>query len=337
MLRRDWLALTQEDVLEPELEICDPHHHLWPEPTLRFPRYDLEDLHVDTGAGHRVVDTVFIDCAASYRSDGPVALRPVGETEFVTKRAVRSEQLEGATIAAIVSFADMTLGNDVAPVLEAHVAAAGGRFRGIRHVGAWDASDAIAASHTNPPPHLYRQDTFRTGLSVLSGMGLSFEAWQYHTQLEEVAELAAAMPDLSIILNHIGAPLGIGPYAGKRAEVDPRWRAGMVRLAEFPNITLKVGGIGMSRFGTDFHTWPAPPTSDQLLERWGDQLRFCIATFGPSRCMFESNFPVDSESCSYTVLWNAFKKVSASYSPQERAELFRGTARRVYRIGPGTA
>lgn len=335
MLRRDWLALTVESVLEPELEICDPHHHLWPEPTLRFPRYDLEDLRVDTGAGHHVVDTVFIDCAAAYRSEGPVALRPVGETEFVADRAARSEQTDGATIAAIVSFADMTLGDDVGPVLAAHVAAAGGRFRGIRHVGAWDRSDAIAASHTNPPQHLYRQDDFRRGLAVLSGMGLSFEAWQYHPQLGEVADLAAALPDLSIIVNHIGAPLGIGPYAEQRAEVTEVWRAAMVGLAEAPNVTLKVGGIGMSRFGTDFHTWKAPPTSDQLLERWGEQLRFCIDTFGPSRCMFESNFPVDSESCSYTVLWNAFKKVSASYPAEERALLFRGTARRVYRLGAG--
>ncbi len=336
MLRRDWLALTSEAVIEPELEICDPHHHLWPEPTSRFPRYDLEDLLMDTDAGHNVVDTVFIDCAAAYRVDGPVAMRPVGETEFVADRAARSEHTAGATIAAIVSFADMTLGPDVRPVLEAHVAAAGGRFRGIRHVGAWDASDAIAASHTNPPPHLYRQDDFRRGLTVLSGMGLSFEAWQYHPQLGEVAELAAAFTELSIVLNHIGAPVGIGPYAGKRTEVEAVWRAAMVHLAAFPNITLKVGGIGMSRFGTDFHTWDAPPTSGQLLERWGDQLRFCIDTFGPDRCMFESNFPVDSESCSYTVLWNAFKKVSAGYSTEERAHLFRGTARRVYRITDAT-
>lgn len=332
MLRGDWLALTFEEALEPDLEICDPHHHLWPEPTLRFPRYDLEDLQLDTGAGHNVVDTVFIDCAAAYRTEGLVALRPVGETEFVADRAARSEQQEGATIAAIVSFADMTLGDDVRPVLEAHVAAAGGRFRGIRHVGAWDGSDAIAASHTNPPPHLYRQDDFRRGLAVLSSMDLSFEAWQYHTQLGEVAELAAALPDLSIILNHIGGPLGIGPYAGKRAQVEEAWRADMVTLAAAPNVTLKVGGIGMSRFGTDFHSWDAPPSSEQLLERWGDQLRFCIATFGTSRCMFESNFPVDSESCSYTVLWNAFKKVSADYPPEERAKLFHGTARQVYRL-----
>lgn len=331
-MKRDWLALTVEEVLEPELEICDPHHHLWPEPTERYPRYELEDLRLDTGSGHNVVDTVFIDCAASYRPDGPVALRPVGETEFVAERAARSEQTPGARIAGIVGHADLTLGAAVGEVLEAHVAAAGGRFRGVRHVGAWDASDAIAVSHTNPPPHLYAHDDFRSGLSILGSMGLSFEAWQYHPQLEDVVALAADRPEVSIIVNHIGAPLGIGPYAGHRAEVLALWRASMVRLAAAPNVTLKVGGIGMGRYGAGFETWDKPPTSDQLLAHWGDELRWCIDTFGPSRCMFESNFPVDAESCSYAVLWNAFKKVSAGYSNEERAALFHGTARRVYRL-----
>lgn len=329
---RDWLGRTHEDAIEPELEICDPHHHLWPEPTGRFPQYDLDDLRLDTGAGHNVVDTVFIDCGASYRSEGPEELRPVGESEYVLDRARQSAQIPGARIAAIVSHANLMAGEAVEAVLDAHVAAGGGLFRGIRHVGAWDASPEIARSHSNPPPRMYERDDFRRGLAVLGRMGLSFEAWQYHPQLDEVAALAAAHPEVSIIVNHIGAPMGIGPYAGRRAEVLEVWRPAMARLAALDNIVLKVGGIGMARYGAGFDTWDAPPNSDQILEFWGDQLRFCIDTFGPSRCMFESNFPVDAESCGYVTLWNAYKKVSAGYDAQERANLFHGTARRTYRI-----
>jgi len=329
---RDWLGRTTEAVLEPELEICDPHHHLWPAPTGRYPRYELEDLRHDTGAGHAVVDTVFIECAASYRADGPVALRPVGETEFVAARAVASDSGPGSRIAAIVGHADLTLGDAVEEVLDAHIEAGAGRFRGIRHAGAWDPSPLIPRSHADPPPHLYADPAFRRGIAVLTRMGLSFEAWQLHPQLDDVVGLADAQPDATIIVNHIGAPMGIGPYAGRRAEVLEVWRPAMARLAARPNVVLKVGGIGMARFGAGFDTWPAPPNSDQLLAYWGEQLRWCIDTFGPSRCMFESNFPVDAESCSYVVLWNAFKKMSAGYSTAERAELFAGTARRTYRI-----
>ena len=332
MLNRDWLATTAEEVIEPELEICDPHHHLWSEATGRYPRYDLEDLLADTGAGHRVIDTVFIDCAANYRTAGPEPMRPVGETEFVVDRAERSDGTPGARIAGIVSHADLMLGDAVEEVLVAHVEAARGRFRGIRHAGAWDPSPEIPRSHSNPPPQMYARDDFRRGLAVLGRMGLSFEAWQFHPQLDEVAALAAAHPEVTIIVNHIGAPLGIGPYSGRREEVLAAWRPAMARLAAQPNIVLKVGGIGMSRYGVGFETWPQPPTSDQLLEVWGEVLRWCIDTFGPARCMFESNYPVDSESCSYLVLWNAFKKISQGYAPAERAELFHGTARRVYRL-----
>jgi len=331
---RSWLAATREEVLEPELEICDPHHHLWPEPTARFDRYDLDALWADTGAGHRVLDTVFVECAAAYRTDGPEAFRPVGETEFVADRAERSDAGGGSRLAAIVGHADLTLGDAVEDVLAAHVAAGHGRFRGVRHSAAWDPSPLIARSHSNPPPHLYGLASFRRGLAVLGSLGLSFDAWQLHPQLDELADLATAQPEVSIVVNHIGAPMGVGPYEGRRSEVLEVWRPAMARLATLPNVTLKVGGIGMARFGAGFDRWPVPPTSDELLAFWGDQLRWCIDTFGPGRCMFESNFPVDTESCSYVVLWNAFKKVSAGYSAAERAELFAGTARRVYRIEP---
>ncbi len=330
---REWLARTVEEVLEPELEICDPHHHLWDQPTGKYPRYDLADLRVDTGAGHNVVDTVFIDCATNYRTTGPEHLRVVGETEFVVTRCEESDRTPGARIAVIVSRADLTLGAGIEEVLAAHVEAGKGRFRGIRHAAGWDADPRVPNSHTDPPPDLYLRPESHQGLRTLAGMGLSFEAWQYHPQLGDLVTLARAVPEATIVLNHLGAPLGIGPYAGRRAEVLEAWRPPMAELATLPNVVLKVGGIGMSRYGAGWETQDRPPTSDEVLALWGDELRWCIDAFGPARCMFESNYPVDGESISYVVLWNAFKKVSAGYSAEERAALFRGTARRVYRIG----
>lgn len=329
---RTWLARTVEDALEPDLEIVDPHHHLWTDPVGHYPRYDLDDLRADTGAGHNVVETVFVECASGYRTDGPEHLRCVGETEYVASRAAESDRTPGARIAAIAGHASLRLGDAVAEVLEAHVAAGGGRFRGIRDAGAWDADKRVGRSHTRPVEGMYALPEFRAGMRVLGRMGLHFEGWQYHTQLGELADLARACPEVPVVLNHIGAPLGIGPYAGQDDEVLTVWRAGMLDAASCPNVVLKVGGIGMARYGAGFESWETPPTSDQLLARWGDQLRWCIDTFGPERCMFESNFPVDAESVGYVVLWNAFKKVSAGYSPSERADLFAGTARRVYRL-----
>jgi L-fuconolactonase len=332
-MKREWLAQTVEVAIEPELEIVDPHHHLWPEPPgRRWYTYDVADLRIDTDAGHRVVDTVFVECMAAYRTDGPEHLRCVGETEWVAPRAAETARTPGARIAGIVSHASLRLGAAVEEVLDAHIAAADGLFRGIRDAGAWDADERIPRTHTNPVPGLYGLDSFRAGMRVLAAKGLTFEAWQYHTQLGDVAALARGCPDVTIVLNHIGAPIGIGPYEGRRDEVLAVWRSAMTDVASCPNVVLKVGGIGMSRYGVGFETWQHPPTSDQLLAVWGDELRFCVDTFGPDRCMFESNFPVDAESCSYTVLWNAFKKVSVGYSPSERAALFSETARRVYRL-----
>lgn len=179
---------------------------------------------------------------------------------------------------------------------------------------------------------LYRQPAFRQGAAVLADMGLSFEAWQYHYQLDEALALAQAVPQLRIVVNHVGGPLGVGRFAGRFDEVLADTRAGLAALAACDNTVLKVGGIAMARTGVDWHTRALPPTSDDVLDTWGELLEFCIQTFGPDRCMFESNFPVDGETCSYSVLWNAFKKASASYSPSERADLFALTARRTYRI-----
>lgn len=331
MFNRAWMATRTEAALEPDLEIVDPHHHMWNVEN-HYGRYELDDLRADTEAGHNVVQTVFIDCGSNYLTEGPDHMRPVGETIYMAGRADESDRTAGASIAAIVSHANLSLGSAVTEVLEAHVDAAGGRFRGIRHAGARADDDAVPTSRVAPDADLYAQPGFREGAAALASMGLSFEAWQYHPQLPLVVDLARAVPELSIIVNHLGGPIGVGRYADDWDGVLRDLRQGLAPLAELNNVTLKVGGIGMTRFGARWHENELPPTSDDLLGVWGDTLRYSIDLFGPSRCMFESNFPVDGETTPYGTLWNAFKKVSTDYSPGERADLFAGTARRVYKL-----
>jgi L-fuconolactonase len=323
----EWLQLRVEQPIDATQRICDPHHHLWARPGNR---YVLDDLRADTGAGHGVERTVFVECMAGYRDSGPEALRPIGETEFVAAQAAESARTDGAEIAGIVGFADLTLGPAVAEVLEAHVDAGGGRFRGIRHASSWDPSPQVRNAHTKPPPGLLGQPAFRDGVAVLGRMGLRFDAWLYHTQLGELVDLARAEPEVTVVLNHLGAPLGVGPYAGRRDEVLRAWRAGLAEVASCPNVALKLGGIGMPLYGFDWHERAAPPSSEELAAAWGDPIRWCIDTFGPSRCMFESNFPVDRQSCSYTVLWNSFQRIAERYTTDERSELFHDTAVRTY-------
>ncbi|MEM9655551.1 MAG: amidohydrolase family protein [Actinomycetota bacterium] len=330
MVNRNRLDQVVEPPIDPDLEIIDAHHHLW-DTENRYGRYELEDLHTDTGAGHNVVATVFIDCGANYRVTGPEHLRPVGETEYVAGRASASDESTGAPIAAIVGHADLRLGAAVSEVLDAHVDAAGGRFRGIRHSGARSGEPAVASSRP-APADLYAMPSFRDGARALAAKGLSFEAWQYHHQLPDVADLAAAVPDLPIIVNHLGGPLGVGRYATRRVEVLEELQIGLSALADLPNTTLKLGGVGMTRFGTGWEHNTRPPDSDTVAAYWGDLIRWCIERFGPDRCMFESNYPVDGETTGYGVLWNAFKKITADHTMAERRLLFADTARRVYRL-----
>ena len=337
MDKQEWLSQVIEETLEPDLPICDPHHHLWDHPGSR---YLLDELLADTGSGHNVVSTVFVECASMYRAEGPQAMRPVGETEFVQGIAAMSASGGyGHTRVAsgIVSHADLTLGEAVREILEAHVAASPNRFRGIRHAAGWHESPDIRNSHSRPPQSLMMQDDFRQGLSVLASMGLSFDAWFYHDQLAEFVDLAKALPEATIILDHFGGPLGIGPYEGKEDDVFAVWREQIAPLADVPNVYFKLGGINMKVNGFGWHTRDKPPGSDELVDRTGRYYEFCIDTFGPRRCMFESNFPVDKESCAYNVLWNAFKKLSQHLPDNDRAALFHDTAARVYRIDSLTA
>jgi predicted TIM-barrel fold metal-dependent hydrolase len=321
-----------EELLEPDLPICDPHHHLWDFPNNR---YLLPELLADVQSGHAVQSTVFVECTAFYRASGPEELRFIGETEFVNGAAAMAASGRYGSVLAcegIVSRADLTLGERAGVVLDAHIAAGNGRFRGIRHAGGWDASDEVRNSHTEPPRDLYARNDFRAGMRELGKRGLTFEAWQYHPQLTDVIALARAVPETSIVLDHAGGPLGIGPYAGKRDAIFAEWAANIHALAQCPNVWVKLGGLGMATLGFDFHKRDTLPGSEELADAWRPYLETCIEAFGPERGMLESNFPVDGVSCSYANLWNAFKRVTKGASAAEKAMLYRDTARKFYRL-----
>ncbi len=330
-----WLAQLQEEVLDPQRPICDPHHHLWDRPS-HGERYLLDELLADFG-GHRVVSTVFVECMAFYRAEGEgdPALRWVGETEFVQGIAAMSASGnygEVRACAGIVSRADLTLGADVPRLLDAHIAASPNRFRGIRHVNAYDASPAIHRSHTAPPPGLLGDAAFRRGMAELAKRGLSFDAWLYHHQIPELTALARACPDVTIVFDHFGGPLGIGPYAGKRAEIFAQWKKDVDELARCENVVAKLGGLLMAVNAWGFDARPKPPGSAEIAEATRPWYAHAIERFGARRCMFESNFPMDRVSCSYQVLWNSFKRIAGACSEGEKSALFHDTAARVYRV-----
>ena len=328
--RLAWLARTAEEALDPQLEICDPHHHLW-----EFPanRYLVEEFLGDVAGGHRVTRTVYVECHQKYRPDGPVSLRPVGETEFVDQctGALQGDAAATQVASGIVGFADLALGVRVRDVLKAHLAASP-RFRGVRHASAWDASDQVRRAHTDPPPGLLGRAEFRAGFACLHELGLTFDAWLYHTQIPDVVELARAFPQAPIVLDHAGGPLGVGPYAGRRDEVFALWRRNLSVLSGCPNVVVKIGGLAMTMSGFGWHKRDAPPGSFELADSMRPYFDACLELFGAERCMFESNFPVDQASCSYTVLWNAFKRLARACSPTERSALFSRTATRFYRL-----
>ncbi|MEP7300431.1 MAG: amidohydrolase family protein [Caldimonas sp.] len=328
-----WLAKApQETVLEPDLAIVDTHHHLWDLPAFR---YLLHDFLADVESGHNIVATVFNECHAMYRAAGPKEMQPVGEVEFCAGIAAMSDSgIYGPTRvnAGIVGFADLSLGDRVAPVLEALIAAGGRRFKGVRHAAGWDASPVIGNSHTSPGPGLYLSPEFRTGLKRLASYGLSLDAWVFHPQLADAVDLARSCPDANIIMCHMGGPLGYGPYTDKQAEVFDVWKSGMTELAKCRNVSVKLGGVMMRLAAYDYGTSDAPPSSQQLAKLWGPYVTACVDLFGPDRCMVESNFPVEKMGIGYSGLWNAFKRMLAGASADEKAAIFSRTAGRVYRL-----
>ena len=330
----DWLALTQEPTLEPDLPICDCHHHFWdlrPQ-SIPYQRYLIHELNADIYSGHNVRSTVFVEARSMYRPDGPEELRPVGEVEFIQGLAAASASGiygPGRAAAAIVGHADLKLGEAVEPVLEALQAASPNRFHGIRHNVTWSPDPALANRETEG---IMANGRFREGAKVLTRMGLTLDTMVSFPQLPELADFAKAVPDVTIILNHIGGGNRVGIYAGRDDEVVAAWRQGIAAVAACPNVTVKLGGMGMVRWGFDWHTRDVPIGSEELAESMSPWMTYCIEHFGPDRCMFESNFPPDKVSFSYNIMYNAFKRLSKGYSDSERAAMFHDTAARVYRI-----
>jgi len=330
--REDWLAQLTEDIIDPARPIVDPHHHLWDRGGLR---YMVEDMAGDIASGHNVIATVYVDCRSMYRAHGPEAFRPVSEVEFANGVAAMSASGgygPAAICAGIVSHVNLLLGDGAKPVLEAEIAAGNGRFRGIRHSSAWDHEPAVAGMYATRPQGLLLDPTFRKGFACLAPLNLSFDAWLFHPQIGELADLARAFPNTKIVLDHYGGPIGLGRFAGKREETFAVWKASIQDIAKCPNVVVKLGGLAMCLIGYDFHLREKPPSSEQAAAAWRPYIETCIEAFGPGRAMFESNFPPDKGQCSYQVIFNAFKRLAAQYTEAEKTALFSRTATDFYRL-----
>lgn len=337
-IRPEWLQKVVEPIIEPELPICDAHHHLW---TFENNRYEIDEYHLDIsegpegGAGHNVVSSVFVECTTSYDAAHLNQMRYVGETLYVEGLAEQGRarsDISTQIAAAIIARADVDNPEGLQEAIIAHKQASPTRFRGFRQAVGWDVDPAIANSHTNPKRSLLLDPRFQRGAAILSDNDLILETVAYHEQLEELAEFARSVPELRIVLNHLGGIVGIGRFDGKRSAVFRDWAMQISALSACPNVLLKLGGTGMVRIGFDWHTRPWPPTSDDLAESLAPYYQHAINCFGPERCMFESNFPVDKISMSFHVLWNAFKKMTTTLPVADRRKLFRDTAEALYRI-----
>ena len=327
----EWISTHDEVALEPELPIVDPHHHLWDD---ERGRYLLDEFSQEVSAsGHHVVATVYAQFKAMYRVDGPEPLKPVGEIEFANGLAAVSASGRYGPIRmceGIIGHADMLLGDEIQTVLEAQIAAGNGRFRGIRHGAQWD-DGVVATGRSFPPRHMLLDPLFRRAFARLAPLGLSFDAWIFYPQLPELMDLLQAFPETTVVLDHVGGALGLPPHDDRDA-VFATWRRHIRDLARFPNLNVKLGGLGMPYTGWYYHLADRPPGSEALAADWRPYIETCIEAFGPQRCMFESNFPMDKQSCSYGVLWNAFKRVTKACSADDKAALYHDTAVRVYRL-----
>ncbi|MDR5781562.1 amidohydrolase family protein [Caballeronia sp. LZ065] len=326
----EWLEkAVPEAILFSDLPIVDPHHHLWDRPGYT---YLLPEFAADLATGHNVVATVYADCSSMYRASGPEAMKPVGETEFVLgQRAQSASGQYGPTRVAAGMFghADLRLGRAVREVLDAHVNVAEGFFKGVRLQANWDASSAIRSGRT-ASPGLLKDAAVREGMGVLAEMNLVFDCYAFFTQLDDVADAAEHFPNLTIVLNHCGGPLGYGPYVANKEENYARWRRGMERIARYPNVVCKLNGVLNRSAAFDYLHAERPIDSSALADLWRQWIEPCIEAFGAERCMFESNYPVEKVGVSYAALWNAFKRLTQHASDDERTALFSGTASRVY-------
>mgnify|MGYP002725675523 CR=1 FL=1 len=325
----DWLAKVEEEILEPDLAIIDPHHHLWHADVYT---YLMPELAVDLASGHNIAATLSAECHSTYRQHGPVAANSRGEPEF--PRAPAPPRLSGdfvPTRACDVMFGnvDMTLGAGVEPLLERHMEASGGRFRGVRYSTGWDEDERI--HNVAPDQGMLVHETVKDAVAVLDRMDLEFDCWLYHPQLDEVAQLADAFPNLRIVLNHVGSPILGGPYRGKQDEVFEDWRVRILGVGERQNVYVKLGALPIRMPGFEGDR-SLPPGSEEVAAAWRPWIETCIEAFGPARSMFESNFPVQKRWCSYQVCWNAFKRLAGGASASEKQDLFAGAAAAAYKI-----
>ncbi|MCZ6671957.1 MAG: amidohydrolase family protein [Verrucomicrobia bacterium] len=324
----EWLNQVREPIIDPGRNIVDPHHHLWRSPAWT---YALDDLWADTGSGHKVTKTVFLECRASYHQGGPEHLKPVGETAFVESIASASREGPGSEIAGIVAHTDLTSPH-LDEVLDAHEEAANGLFRGIRHSIARDPHPESLSIPGRGSEGLSTNDAFRNGLERLGERGLSYDSWLYHHQILDFKALANSAPGTTVVLDHFATPLGVGPYTDQREEIFLRWCEDIAALAECPNVVAKLGGLAMPDNGFGWEKRDLPPSSDEFVEAQARYYHHTINCFGANRCMFESNFPVDRLSLSYHVLWNGLKKIAAQYTEEEQIALFSSTATRIYKL-----
>ncbi len=323
----EWLESVVEPVVDPGVAIIDPHHHLWP--VGGGMPYGLADLEADVASGHRIVNTVFVECGAAYDRSGGDSFGPVGETTFVAGEAERSDR---QVMGGIVAHADLRDGAALDTVLDSHEAAGRGRFRGIRDAGSHAVHPEMLMIPGRAPAGLYADADFRAGVARLGERGLTYDTWHYHYQNRDFADLARSVPGTTMILDHFGTPLGVGPYESQRDEIFAQWKLDIVEIAKCENVVAKIGGLAMPDNGFGWNNAERPPTSDEFIEAQGRYYLHTIEQFGPERCMFESNFPVDRLSLSYRTFWNAAKKLVSDFTPDERDAMFRGTAARVYRL-----
>jgi L-fuconolactonase len=330
-----WLGLAApEPALEPDLPIIDTHMHLWRHVTGYS--YFVEDFARDIAAsGHNVEASVYIECRSMYRASGPEHLRCVGETQFAAgMAAIAASEIYTKTMVAsgIVAYADLRDSEHLEEVLDAHLAAANGRLRGVRQRAKWDADPSVRGAVSADGPGVLLDPRIRGGLARATERGLIVEASIFHPQIPDVIALAQAAPAAEIVVIHSGSPVGHGAYRGKEQEVRADWLASMRSLARCPNVTVKLGGILMSLANFDFGREPRPPTSAELAHLWRPFIEPCFEIFGPDRCMVASNFPVDKAGFGYGTVWNMFKRLASGCSASEKAAIFSGTARRVYRL-----
>ena len=331
-VRQDWLDKRHEEIIEPALPIVDPHHHLWDRPNYR---YLFPELLADVGSGHNIRATCYEQAREMYRADGPEELKSLGESEFVSGvSAMSASGKYGPTrcIVGIIGFVDLQLGSRAKGVIERHIAVSDGRLRGIRNGSTWSDDPTLKTFTAGGPKGLLLDKGFREGFASLAPLGLAFDGWMFQTQLDDLVDLARAFPQTTIVMNHVGGPLAIGPYAGRREEAFTEWRDRIRAVASLPNTYVKLGGLGMKMPGFTFFENDMPPSSQDLATAWRPYIETCIEAFGPQRAMFESNFPVDKGTCSYQVLWNAFKRLAAGYSADEKTALFSGSAAQAYRL-----